>query len=61
MTRSFYGLGEFFAEIGGLWKALEMFFIYLTMMFGHNRLVGLLSNRLYENDPEEKTMIKELF
>ena len=59
IDRFSYGLGELLGEIGGLYKALELFLGVATFLFAHNRLVAELSNRLYEDDPDEKHMMKE--
>ena len=57
VNRATYSLSEAFAEIGGLAKALEVLGGIVTIMFAHFRMQSLLSNRLYEDDPEESKTI----
>jgi hypothetical protein len=59
IDRVSYGLGELLGEIGGLFKALELLLGAVTLLFAHNRLVALLSNRLYKDDPDEKFRMRE--
>ena len=42
---------SFISDFGGMWKGLEILFTILATCFGHNRMVALLANQLYKDDP----------
>jgi hypothetical protein len=44
-------------EIGGLFKALDLFFTLFLGLFPPIKLYAHLSAALYRDDPNEKTMI----
>jgi hypothetical protein len=57
--RQTYGLGEMLGEVGGLFKALDVFFTLFIGLFTPVRLYATMSAALYRDDANEKSMIKQ--
>ena len=58
---STYDLGSFFSDVGGLFKALDLFFTILVAFLGSFRMWSLFANLLYKDDDNNDLIVQNYF